>query len=1113
MATNPLNIDQVRQAKQKLSPTLIIGLGGSGGDILLRIRKKFFEKFGGIEEFPIVGYLWFDTDKGYKDVGAKQFARKVDFSATEERLVTIADTASITGNLDKDVFRNIAAWWPSGLNVISKLDEGAGQYRPYSRLGIFHHYASTEVAVCDSIEQALNKIQHPGSRAKVENSPKLQRLNYAAEMDLTRRNVYVIGSLAGGTGSGMFIDIARIVRNLAPDADLVGFFMTSRFFPMATQRMHANTYAALLEWDYYNTHKFKPNWTNEPWPEIPPPLFDYSYVLDTPNSAHLALGSQPDDHKKLYETVAENVFKDFSHGSFAQAKRSARVNVKQFIGVPAYYPPMPKGSAIVSEQDERIFRQKFNRHFQAYGLASISVPHDRIITACAHKLAADLVLYWKGQGATDTNVASITAEVAKFMPSENVLIDGDSLLARLDDSAGTADKSSAAGSFLNRMIRFYESTLDQSRAMAALQRPDFLEGEINNYRTEQLVPAAPGENAGLMLRTIAQNADKIVAAAIKVIEQKCSERIDTQNLSVYSTIMFAERVCEVLEQQGKACAERLTGIRSRIEDLESDYNTLLNQYRIHVARHNLDFRKQIILDYDELRWRESIIGAGVSPDEKELQPGLLLALRQKALLEKAREVCDLIVARVRGRKNEKGEFRGGIISRFRELDRTFEDVASTLRADSAYFEDKYNEDLSLVLFEARDVDEKYYWKYAKASKVMAVSDDARDKLHLTAASIKDSDFLKQEGGSARIIDLCRKVFEPIRKDFHVVDVLFDHFGCSSIQDGKHVLNDHLQAELKRIFDSSRYWGEGGTDPIRNYVPQQDQIEFLVGLPEVPIGREIEEADRSRIRGRRDAIKNYLSSSIPANFKFHDVPETSEIIFYTELSGVPLTYYSSMYALRSAYRQAQTTDPALHLESKEASKFEDVLILTTEETERFQVAWQCLVQGAMFNEIWVTSGAPRPEFGYTEMIHGVETRPRMGDERATIGYLQIRTDLAQKLLERTEDLIDSIITDLNGSDTVKAENARRLLLGMSALAVLRMEELARSAEQQNWHRLPMYSKMEYLALSELNERVHAVAGWPTFASELLEAKRNVDGFATKRLDGRYALKLQGARKPS
>jgi len=52
-------------------------------------------------------------------------------------------------------------------------------------------------------------------------------------------------AFAGGTGSGIFLDTSRLVKKLAPDAILVGFFLTSRFFSNPKQRMHANSYAAL----------------------------------------------------------------------------------------------------------------------------------------------------------------------------------------------------------------------------------------------------------------------------------------------------------------------------------------------------------------------------------------------------------------------------------------------------------------------------------------------------------------------------------------------------------------------------------------------------------------------------------------------------------------------------------------------------------------------------------------------------------------------------------------------------------------------------------------------------------------------------------------------------
>lgn len=1106
MATNVLGVDAVaKAAAEKLSPTLIIGLGGTGGDILLRIRKKFFEKFGGIDEFPIVSYLWFDTDKAYKDVGAKQFAKKVDFANTEERMLTIQDTTAITGHLDQDVYRNIASWWPTGLlQTIPRLDNGAGQYRPYSRLGLYSHYAEPQLGVRQSILDALGKIHNPAAIQKVQNSEKLSRRNYAAEMDTTRRNVYIIGSLAGGTGSGMFLDIARIVRQLASDAILVGFFITSRFFPNPSQRMHANTYAALMEWDYYNDHDFLPNWSNvEDFQAIKSPVFNYSYLLDTPNSAHLALGSQPDDHKKMYETLAENVFKDFSQGSFAQAKRSARVNVSAFIGSKAIYPPLRAANMIQTEEDGQKFRQQFNRNYQSFGLASISVPHDRIITACGHKLAADLVLYWKGEGAADSNVAAINEDVNRFIPS--ALLDTESLLQGLDDAGANGEKASAAGSLLNQTIRFAEQTFDAARTRPVLERPDFLHNEITTFRANQLASSARGQNAGMMIRTINQNIEKIVESGTRAINTTCDHRIDVDKFSVVSTTKFVERVCEILEQVSKQCSDHLEAIRNRIQELEAEYNSRLNDLRTHVARHNLDVRKQIILDYDELRFSETVVGCGDHPDLKEEEPGLLLALRQRCLLEGGISACTSLVDAIRGKKDEKGGFRGGVVSRLQELDRTFELVAKTLRSDAAYFENKYNEDLSLVLFEPSEIDQVYYSKYVTPTTIRSVGDTARNKLQLTAASIKDTDFLKQEGGAGKIIDLCRQVFEPIRRDFHIIDVFFKRFGGSDDQYGQPVISDRMGTELNRVYSSARYWACGGTDATRNYVLEQRQEDLLVGLPDVP--QDLPESDRTRIGRRREAIRDFLNTKVNPRFGFTDIPETAELIFYTELSGIPLNFWTSMYELRSTYLLARSSDTALHLESKDASKFEDMLILTDEEKARLQAAFRCLTLGAIFDEIWAKKEAARLVLGYSETVRIVDSHLRIGDDREAILFLKTRTDVTDKLWHRSETKLMGYEKQLQASDAAVVQSARKVLVAIAALTVGRMEALSANADQRNWANLPMYPKMEYIACDELNKRLHAVCTWAGFKEEVGNIKKNDLGLiGTRRADDRYALRL-------
>lgn len=1112
------DFQQKKLQAQKISPTLIIGLGGTGGDVLLRIRKKFFEKFGGIEEFPIVAYLWFDTDKNYKDVGAKQFAKKVDFANTEERLLTITDTRSITEHLDQPVYAHIASWWPTGVKNIPRLDDGAGQYRPYSRLGLFHHFTSTEVNVRESIQNALTRISGEDAARRVQHSKTLSRLNYAADVDFQKKHVYVIGSIAGGTGSGIFLDIARIVQSLDDRVTIVGFFMTSRFFPNAKPRMHANTYSALLEWDYYNDHEYRGQWSIREVPQrFAPPVFHSAYLLDTPNAANVTLGGQADDHKKMYETIAENVFKDFSQGAFANAKRSARVNLSQFIGKPWQYPPQPPEGVVLSSEEQekldRAFPQAFNRHYQSFGLASISVPHDRIITACAHKLAADLVDFWKGEGASNT--VAINQDVDKLLPVAH--LQGNALLQRLDDAGARGELASAAGTLLTATIRFAEKALNEMRQLPVLERADFIDRESQKFRTEQLAGGGRGQNPGEMVRVIRDNADRTLETTLKTIKNACDQRLDKEKQSILSTVKFAERIGEILENRLKEYTERAAELRELVAVREEEYNNRIHDLRTHAERHNLDFRKQTILEYDELRLSEAIVGTGTHPQEKDDCPGLLLVLRQLALYEQATEVCQKLLHATLGMKDNQGVFQGGLVSRFRELERTFGTVARTLRNDAAYFEDKHDEDLSLVLFETSDLDKKYYPKCfqekPRESVLQELSDKVRDQLNLTAASVADTNFLKREGGSGAIVSLCREQCESIRDKHHIIDVLFDSFGAAAEKDGRPEISESLARELERVFHSAYYWALSGTSATQHFALEKGQVELHVGLPTVPLS--LPPADRERLQRRRGTLQYFLKNQLNERFQVDDVPDTSEIIFYTDVSGVPLNFFASMREMRAVYRDLRSSDPSLHTESREASKFEDVLILTREEVERFRAAYSCFVRCAMFNEIWADGKAgERIEYGYTDREFEVEVHPRIGDARTAILHLQTRDDVLRKLDQRATQRLDEIRRALASKEEATLASARQAWAGIAAIVAVRMKELTASLRSSNWRDLAVYPKMEFLALGELNNGLHKQANWPSFKEEVAACEVALQGetasFATKRLDGRWTLRWSLAR---
>ncbi|MFM6402283.1 MAG: tubulin-like doman-containing protein, partial [Planktothrix sp.] len=48
---------------QGVQRTICIGLGGTGRDVLMRIRRLIVEKYGDLTELPIVSFVHIDTDK------------------------------------------------------------------------------------------------------------------------------------------------------------------------------------------------------------------------------------------------------------------------------------------------------------------------------------------------------------------------------------------------------------------------------------------------------------------------------------------------------------------------------------------------------------------------------------------------------------------------------------------------------------------------------------------------------------------------------------------------------------------------------------------------------------------------------------------------------------------------------------------------------------------------------------------------------------------------------------------------------------------------------------------------------------------------------------------
>ena len=310
-------------------------------EVILRIRRRILHaswgiggsvRVGSLEEFPVAEFIHFDLDQGAlleegRAASNDPLANLVKLPA-QDRVVSGLDLLKYSRNEDDlHKYPNISSWFPLTAEKIRTLgidpSKGAGQMRPISRLYFFDSYRQ----IRDTISQKLDHL-----KANRQSRHQLDRLHLDINNDKVR--IIVIGSIAGGTGSGSFLDMGWLARSLAYkafggtnyDAQLVLF--TPRGYARADKdQTEANGYAALMELEtcmrqypeFVTGIDGKGAWSlDEGKPILDPTPYTDVYLIETANMGRHAL----EEVKEVYEMVADALFEDFANADFADKKTS-----------------------------------------------------------------------------------------------------------------------------------------------------------------------------------------------------------------------------------------------------------------------------------------------------------------------------------------------------------------------------------------------------------------------------------------------------------------------------------------------------------------------------------------------------------------------------------------------------------------------------------------------------------------------------------------------------------------------------------------------------------------------------------------------------------------------
>lgn len=276
----------------QFSPTVVIGLGGTGHGVLLKLKKRFQDEFKEVP--PIVEFLSIDTTQEANRFEEAADGKRVELEPNKERyMVQVEDPSTLLNPNNPHILR----WWTSG-STVSSIVSGAQQIRQRGRLALFANYSD----IRDRLAQKIDEVR------KVENISAMKDKGFYVS-ERKGVDVFVVSSLAGGTGSGMFLDIAFILRSINPSSNVSGVFILPRVFARlpGTDLIKANTYAALKEIESYSkirdTETRVINYGVDTI-RIKRPPFDMTYIVDSVNERERVI----DDVKILNSRVAEGLY-------------------------------------------------------------------------------------------------------------------------------------------------------------------------------------------------------------------------------------------------------------------------------------------------------------------------------------------------------------------------------------------------------------------------------------------------------------------------------------------------------------------------------------------------------------------------------------------------------------------------------------------------------------------------------------------------------------------------------------------------------------------------------------------------------------------------------------
>ncbi|HYF92036.1 MAG TPA: tubulin-like doman-containing protein [Symbiobacteriaceae bacterium] len=973
------------RAHRLASPTLIIGLGGTGAEVLSRVRDRFFSALGPLENYPVIRYLWLDTDtiqESHVSPWYKRFrriAQQLKFQPAEKVELTVSNTEAYLSHLNE--YQHIRRWVYPHLTGKVSINEGAGQQRAYGRLAFFHNV--------DEIRSRLDTAVRGLIRIDADRIA----LEHGLRTNPDTLNVIIVSSLAGGTGSGTFLDTAYLVRQLVGQlagnrrVTLMGFLLLPAVFggPDKMSRLYANGYAAMKELNHYNysppperqspladaersvEHDYTLWWAaNEQPATTTVTPFDVCYLVDGMNEGGAAASGEP-QNETIFNMVSEAIFQDFDISEFGTAKRSSRDNLLQWLRDDA------KPLVATDDADLRLPKRYFSM-----GLATITFPVERVRRACAAKLAMDVVDYWlrpsdEEVGAQDylertflNAINFVEVEAGPNRPTRREVLD-----ALYATSGGRRLQSEIVQRVSDVVQDVKQRGTDRAgRSWGAILHDEIekIDRDWNGERTPDpkewgAYVARMRQNQAHFLRDLRERLDRQITALIHNEHRGIGFALAVLDALEAKLTREKDGYIDVWTQELKVGQTQMQQWRSQLGECMADLSHYWDMSNWHLLR-------SITLEKMLSRFEEAAAN---------LYQARIQCLARQFAIEVAAELRAMIAK----------DLDTGWRHRLNHLQETLAKVRSHLEERVTAYAEANPDPRQILLYDGPEDLARIYGRYVKVPTAAAKEYNDRAQEALGVGLLDVYNYTLDIGA------VCDRLMQATAPHFATIEEDYDAF--TEFQRKYPPNSSQWSEKIDDMLRACHHWlaWERGYTGIRDTMDDQ-KGRFILGMAL--------NNDERRVRFAQTVSDRFGGR---AQKQIVNLNSRSQIVFYVEVAGFALCQTKPLAAMRGQYQKSIASGLRdLHTDREDA-RFADLVVLSKDERAAKEMAARAYLLGCILGVLRPVEsrdgrGNRDIAYEYLEKQPGLSPEPRyLGNHNAVVSYLMTKMDTL--LLKVTDDI--------------------------------------------------------------------------------------------------------------